>query len=169
MIFFSACSEEAGLHQTSVELFKGPADEGTSLPFLKVGEDHQLYLSWVGETEDRSTLYFASLEKENKWSDTEVIASGTDWFVNWADYPSLNIDSEGNKISHFLAKSSSGTYSYDVNLTLSMDSQPWSSSIIPHDDQTPTEHGFAYSSPHAQPNFHRGLARWQKYGQPKVR
>ena len=74
MIFFSACSEEAGLHQTSVELFKGPADEGTSLPFLKVGEDHQLYLSWVGETEDRSTLYFASLEKENKWSDTEVIA-----------------------------------------------------------------------------------------------
>ncbi len=153
MIFFSACSQEAGLHQTSVELFKGPAHEGTSLPFLKVGEDHQLYLSWVGETEDRSTLYFASLEKENKWSDTEVIASGTNWFVNWADYPSLNIDSQGNKISHFLAKSSSGTYSYDVNLTMSMDSQAWSSSIIPHDDQTPTEHGFASILPMPNQTF----------------
>ncbi len=167
MIFFSACSEEAGLHQTSVELFKGPADEGTSLPFLKVGEDHQLYLSWVGETEDRSTLYFASLEKENKWSDTEIIASGTDWFVNWADYPSLNINSQGNKISHFLAKSSSGTYSYDVNLTLSMDSQSWSSSIIPHDDQTPTEHGFATLLPMPNQTFTAVWLDGRNTGSPK--
>ena len=153
IILFISCNEEAGLLQNQVKLFESPAGEGTSLPFLKVGEDDRLYLSWVREMEDQSTLYFASLIKENIWSDAQVIASGRNWFVNWADYPSLNVDSKGNKISHYLVKSSSGTYSYDVNLTISKNSHPWSSKIIPHNDQTLTEHGFATLLPMPNQTF----------------
>ncbi len=152
-MFFISCSEEAGLLQNKVKRFESPSDENSSLPFLKVGEDDQLYLSWIKEMENRSTLYFSSLKKENNWSDAEVIASGTNWFVNWADYPSLNIDNQGNKISHYLVKSSSKTYSYDVNLTISKNSHPWSSRIIPHNDQTPTEHGFATLLPMPNQTF----------------
>ena len=153
IIFFISCREEAGLIQNKVKRFESPTDENSSLPFLKVGEDDKLYLSWIKEVEDRSTLYFSSLKKEYDWSDAEVIASGTNWFVNWADYPSLNIDSQGNKISHYLIKSSSETYSYDVNLTISKNSHPWSSRIIPHNDQTPTEHGFATLLPMPNQTF----------------
>ena len=153
IILFVSCNEKAVLLQNQVKLFESPAGEGTSLPFLKVGEDNRLYLSWVREMENQSTLYFASLIKENIWSDSQVIASGTNWFVNWADYPSLNVDGKGNKISHYLVKSSSGTYSYDLNLTISKNSRSWSSNIIPHNDQTLTEHGFATLLPMPNQTF----------------
>ena len=77
IILFVSCNEKAVLLQNQLKLFESPAGESTSLPFLKVGEDNRLYLSWVREMEDQSTLYFASLIKENIWSDAQVIASGT--------------------------------------------------------------------------------------------
>ena len=56
IILFISCNEEAGLLQNQVKLFESPAGESTSLPFLKVGEDDRLYLSWVREMENQSTL-----------------------------------------------------------------------------------------------------------------
>ncbi|MAJ51594.1 MAG: hypothetical protein CMB82_08270 [Flammeovirgaceae bacterium] len=167
IIFFTSCIKEAGLLQNRVELVKGPTDESTSLPFLKVGEDHQLYLSWVKEIDDQASLYFASLKQGNNWSDAEVIASGKNWFVNWADYPSISIDSKGNKISHYLTKSSTGIYSYDVNITISKNSHPWSSSLIPHNDQTPTEHGFATLLPMPNQTFTMVWLDGRNTGVPK--
>jgi hypothetical protein len=55
----------------------------------------------------------------------------------------MAVDNQGNMIAHFLAKSSEGTYSYDVNVVYKPAGGKWSEPVIPHDDGTPTEHGFA--------------------------
>ncbi|WP_370086396.1 exo-alpha-sialidase [Ekhidna sp.] len=128
--------------------FKSPAGANASLPHLIKGDDGNLYVSWVEKGDSNQVDFKYSAFTDEKWTDPELIASGNDWFVNWADYPMLAVDQSGNKIAHYLAKSSSGTYSYDVNVVLkSTGSQKWSAPIIPHKDGTPTEHGFVTMLP----------------------
>lgn len=137
-----------------LELMTIPASENSSLPHLIKGEDNRLYLSWIEKRDSNWVdLKFSTLI-DDQWSTPELIASGNDWFVNWADYPMIAIDSSGNKIASYLAKSSSGTYSYDVNLVLKPDTATlWSTPIIPHRDGTPTEHGFVTMLPNNDGSF----------------
>lgn len=129
-------------HSIKVETMQSPAGHNASLPYLVTGEDQNLYISWVERDSNLTELKYAKLTDKG-WSSPELIANGNDWFVNWADYPMIAIDKEGNKMAHYLAKSSAGTYSYDVNIVLkAKDSTNWSDPIIPHNDGTPTEHGF---------------------------
>jgi hypothetical protein len=45
--------------------------------------------------------------------------------------------------AHWLVKRGSATYAYDVNITQSKDGgKSWSKPIVPHRDNTQTEHGF---------------------------
>jgi hypothetical protein len=78
------------------------------------------------------------------WSAPRDVASGTDWFVNWADVPSVIRLEIGELAAHWLQKSGADTYAYDVRLSHSRDNgQTWSPSLTPHSDGTKTEHGFA--------------------------
>ena len=82
------------------------------------------------------------------------IATGNDWFVNWADFPSLCALSDGTLVAHWLQKSSARTYSYDVKLSLSRDhGKTWSPPVSPHHDGTPTDHGFVSIVPLDKRNF----------------
>jgi hypothetical protein len=73
-----------------------------------------------------------------------VVASGSDWFVNWADVPSVLRLADGTLAAHWLQKSGPDTYAYDVRLSYSTDEgQTWAPSFAPHNDGTTTEHGFA--------------------------
>jgi hypothetical protein len=63
--------------------------------------------------------------------------------VNWADFPSVIAVPDGSLAAHWLVKSGSGTYAYDVNIARSKDGgKTWSKPIVPHRDNTQTEHGF---------------------------
>jgi hypothetical protein len=78
------------------------------------------------------------------WTPARTVSSGTDWFVNWADVPSVVRLADGTLAAHWLQKSGPGTYAYDVRLAYSKDEgTTWSPSFTPHDDGTKTEHGFA--------------------------
>ncbi|NUR55874.1 MAG: exo-alpha-sialidase, partial [Acidobacteria bacterium] len=73
-----------------------------------------------------------------------TVASGTNWFVNWADVPSVVRLADGTLVGHWLQKSGPDTYAYDVRLSYSRDDgRTWSASFSPHSDGTKTEHGFA--------------------------
>ncbi len=127
--------------QSPLTHLASPAVGNSSLPFLSKDQNNNLILSWVEKENDSTNLKFSTLDRDS-WSAPIAVASGTDWFFNWADYPSI-LRSGNQMISHFLAKSSEGTYSYDVHLTQSGDNgQNWNSDFIPHNDGTPTEHGF---------------------------
>jgi hypothetical protein len=93
-------------------------------------------------------LRYATRAKGGAWSEPQTIANGRGWFVNWADFPSVAALPDGTLFAHWLAKSGSGTYAYDVRVTASRDAgKSWSEPVVPHRDGTQTEHGFVSMTP----------------------
>ena len=100
-------------------------------------------VSWIERSGDLATLKFAE-RTASGWTAARTIASGRDWFVNWADVPSVLRLPSGAIVAHWLQKSGPSTYAYDVRLSHSTDDgKTWSPSYLPHHDRTQTEHGFA--------------------------
>lgn len=148
LIVLSACNSQnidnTEKEETKVTSLANPSSPNiSSLPYLTSTND-QLYISWVEKDSTQTTLKYSKYQS-GSWSNPEVIANGNDWFVNWADYPMISVNDKA-MMANFLAKSSSGTYSYDVNLSIKNDSS-WSDAFIPHNDGTPTEHGFVSMIP----------------------
>jgi hypothetical protein len=99
-------------------------------------------LSWLEPDGDGHSLRYSVLLGAT-WSAPIAVARGDNWFVNWADFPSVVPVSGTLWAAHWLVRQPAGGYAYDVHLTLSTDGgQTWSDPVIPHDDGTPTEHGF---------------------------
>jgi hypothetical protein len=79
----------------------------------------------------------------SRWSDVQDVRSGRDFFVNWADSPSVLSLGERRLVAHWLQRTGSATYAYGVRLALSRDGgRTWSASVTPHSDTSNTEHGF---------------------------
>ena len=119
-----------------------PATGSSAQPQLSVSSRGVL-LSWIERAGDLATLKFAE-RTASGWTEARTVASGRDWFVNWADVPSVMRLPSGTIVAHWLQKSGPDTYAYDVRLSYSKDEgRTWSPSFIPHHDGTKTEHGFA--------------------------
>ncbi|MEQ8556319.1 MAG: exo-alpha-sialidase [Cyclobacteriaceae bacterium] len=149
IFLLSACqqNQEKSAENPVLQSVDSPAGSNASLPYLIKGGDSLLYMSWIEKRDSVWVDLKYSVLKEGKWQQPEIIASGNNWFVNWADYPMMAVDNLGNMMAHFLAKSSSGTYSYDVHVVYKPLGGEWSEPMIPHDDGTPTEHGFVTMLP----------------------
>lgn len=119
-----------------------PAAPNSAQPQLSVSARGVL-LSWIERSGDLATLKFSE-RTATGWSSPQTIASGRNWFVNWADVPSAIRLPSGTIVAHWLQKSAASTYAYDVRFSYSTDDgKTWSPSFTPHHDGTPTEHGFA--------------------------
>jgi len=129
-----------------------PAGLNSSLPYLTLGDDKQLYLSWLEEKQDSTYLYYSKWQ-ENKWAPASLITSGNNWFVNWADYPMIAVNKHGQMMAHYLVKSDTSAYAYDVTLRTSVDGLNWSEPFTPHQDGTATEHGFVSMVPMPDGSF----------------
>jgi hypothetical protein len=125
-----------------------PAPATSGEPNLAVGRDGRILLNWTETHEGRHALRFAELV-DGAWSAPRTVATGDDWFVNWADFPSLIELPDGTLAAHWLRRSPGGRYAYDVVIAHSRDGgTSWSEPIMPHDDGTFTEHGFVSLFPH---------------------
>jgi hypothetical protein len=119
-----------------------PAAPNSAQPQL-LAQGNRVVLSWIERSGDMATLRFAE-RTDGGWSDARTVASGTNWFVNWADVPSVIPLQHESMAAHWLQKSAASTYAYDVRLAFSRDrGRTWSASVTPHHDGTRTEHGFA--------------------------
>ena len=117
----------------------GPASEG---PRLSAGADGRVALSWVERDETGGTLRYSRFQN-GEWLAASDVISDPGMFVNWADVPSVVPLSGDNWFAHWLSKSAASTYAYDVKMSHSTDGGAnWSEATSPHDDGTPTEHGF---------------------------
>ena len=117
-------------------------EHNSSESSLHLADDGTLYLSWIETDSTKSKLKFSTLNTDNTWSTPTTITSGSNWFVNWADFPSITSFGD-NLTAHYLAKSAEGTYTYDVHLKISNDKgKTWNDAFIPHSDGTQSEHGF---------------------------
>ncbi len=111
-------------------------------PHMARAPDGTMVLSWLEPDGNAVALRYATLGTAG-WQRQGTVATGNDWFVNWADFPSVVPLDDTLWAAHWLAKRPGGTYSYDVVMSLSTDrGVTWSPPVTPHTDGTRTEHGF---------------------------
>jgi len=149
LITVFACTNNAG-EKTAATLkqFSSPAKDSCAEPFLFTDKNGEVYLSWVEKKGNESSLKFSTLNNET-WSEPITIATGKNWFVNWADYPVLSADEKGNMIAHYLEKSDTAKFTYDVKIVSSSDAgKSWSPSKLLNEDNVKAEHGFVSIVPY---------------------
>lgn len=145
VLAISACQadKETAYEALAIE---SPAKAGSEEPNLFTDEKGNVYLSWIEKQEKQAKLYFSRLD-DGGWSDAKMISEGDNWFVNWADFPSLIVNNELMAV-HWLQKRDQGTYDYDVRMALSNNSgESWNESFVPHTDGVSAEHGFVSMLP----------------------
>ncbi|MGI9107792.1 MAG: sialidase family protein [Pyrinomonadaceae bacterium] len=120
-----------------------PTGADSREPELHATADGRIILSWMEKIGgQRYALRFARRDNAG-WSEARTVAEGENWFVNWADFPSVVALPDGSLAAHWLVKSGPGSYAYDINIARSKDGgQTWGKPVVPHGDKTQTEHGF---------------------------
>jgi len=129
----------------------GPANL-TALPIIAStgsGEAHLAYaeetgavLSWQEFDEPDYLLRFSRFD-DGQWTPPSTIARGDDWFINWADFPSVVPISADTWIAHWLVNKPDNFGAYDIVTAISADAgTTWAAPTTLNADDTATEHGF---------------------------
>lgn len=130
-----------------------PARAGSLAPNLSA-DGSTAILSWLEpprpdlRPQDGSYALKVSRLTNGTWSPPATVASGTDFFANWADVPSITAGARGRLLAHWAGKSGGDKYAYDVRLARSDDGgKTWRSMGKVNDDRTASEHGFVSATP----------------------
>jgi hypothetical protein len=122
-----------------------PAAAGSAEPNLSLGPAGRVYLSWLELGPDSTHhLKFSTLQGE-RFTQARTIAAGAqgEWFVNWADFPSVIALSNARLVAHWLQRTGTSRYAYGVRVATSKDGgRTWGSAVTPHRDESEAEHGF---------------------------
>jgi hypothetical protein len=128
---------------STVRSLETPAIQGSGESHLAVGPEGEIVMSWLEPAGQGQALRYSTLA-DKAWSAPRTVATGDNWFVNWADFPSVVPVAEGLWAAHWLVRQPAGGYAYDVAMALSIDGgESWGAPFLPHRDGTPSEHGFA--------------------------
>jgi len=145
-----SCAGQEPVERLMVSTVVSPAAAGSMAPNLSVSGE-QVLLSWLEPEAGDHLVRFSRLDRGFLWSPAATVARGSDLFVNWADFPSVEMAPGGFLLAHWLQKSGPGTYAYDVRLARSDDGgTTWLALGTAHDDGTPTEHGFVSLLPEGE-------------------
>ncbi|MEK7727903.1 MAG: sialidase family protein [candidate division KSB1 bacterium] len=129
--------------QLVIQPLPSPAQSESSGPNLFAAAEGEVYLSWLETLGEQQEVLKYSVLQGQGWSSAKTIATGKDWFANWADFPSFSVLHNGGLAAHWLVTTAPQKYAYAVNVAFSTDrGATWSKPIVPHTDGTPTEHGF---------------------------
>ena len=129
------------LTATEVEF---PLQSPGKFPRAVRGADGRTYVSWLSELEGRRVSLRFVEWFEGSFSAARTIAEGDDWFVNWADFPSVAAAADGTLAAHWLQQNGGGRYAYGVRVASSTDGGvSWGEPFWLHEDQSAAEHGFA--------------------------
>lgn len=121
------------------DLPAAPPGPGSGQPFL-TSDGAGVWMSWLEPAPAGHRLAVSYFE--GSWTDPVTVAEGEGFFVNWADFPSIRVVGD-RLVAHWLWRRGPATYDYGVRLAWSEDGgATWSEPWTPHEDETPTEHGF---------------------------
>ena len=136
LIIFSCTSKDIMIEEISF-LY----NNSNAQPSL-VSSNGSLSLTWISTDKDmNASLNFRQFEDE-EWTNPQTLAIGSDWFVNWADFPTHAISGD-QVLTSYLKKSASGTYTYDVFLNLQkLSGEKIKEDFILNTDGFKAEHGF---------------------------
>ncbi|MBC7896320.1 MAG: exo-alpha-sialidase [Cytophagaceae bacterium] len=139
-----ACTNPEPAPTVALADVTSPAGERSAEPFLYVDGADRVHMTWLERTGDSThAVRYARLDGST-WTTPATITERKDLFVNWADFPSVIAAPSGRLIAHWLQRSGSGKYAYDVRIAQSTDSgATWSEGTLLHRDTKGTsEHGF---------------------------
>jgi hypothetical protein len=143
VVVVACVSSVAASAQGVVREIAPPTGEGSGQSFLSAGQDGRVYLSWIDRLADKRVALRFAVREGAGWSAPRTVAEGENWFVNWADFPSVVGLADGSLAAHWLVRNGPGTYAFDVRLARSFDGgRTWGEAVTPHRDGTQTEHGF---------------------------
>ena len=120
--------------------------ENTFFPYLYTDQE-DLVISWIETVEDTIDLLKVAQIRDDKIVNITEVAKGTDWFVNWADFPEISLFDNGKYITHWLQKSNGSTYDYNIHVAIGEFGQNPDTTFILHDDGIHAEHGFVSYTP----------------------
>ena len=125
-----------------------PAGAGAGEPCIFATREG-LLLSWLEPAANtRETALRFSVYRAGRWSPPRTVLQRSDFFVNWADFPSIVEDAKGTLFAHWLQKSANSVYAYDVRLAISKDGgYTWSVPLLLNRDGKKAEHGFVSLAP----------------------
>ena len=127
-----------------VTALTSPAATQSRWPRLDKSPNGTVRMSWLEPGKDGvESLRFATLTDDG-FDQARTISSGSQWFVNWADFPSVVANGSGHLAAHWMEMIGKDTYAYGIRVAYSKDrGDSWSLPFWLHRDITPAEHGFA--------------------------
>lgn len=96
-----------------------PAPSGSGFVDLASAQDGNIYLSWVESSEsDQTAFRISRFDREAEvWREPVTIASGQDWFLNWADTPVIAAGLRGRVAAAWSVNHAEGGYYAMVSLS----------------------------------------------------
>ena len=119
-----------------------PAGPGATEPNFSVAPNGHVWMSWLEPVGAQYALKVAAFDG-TRWSKPSTVRTGSDFFVNWADFPSVQVLNGKRLAAHWLQRAGTGTYAYHVKIAFSNDGgATWTDGITAHTDTSASEHGF---------------------------
>lgn len=109
--------------QGAVQALATPAGADGGMYSLTTAADGRTYLVWIEPVPAGGhALKFSRLEGA-AWQPAVQIAQGANWFVNWADHPSITAAPDGRLYVHWLVNTGkkTGSYGYGIRVATSTD------------------------------------------------
>lgn len=137
----AACGEP----QTTAQLgpLVTPAAAGAAQPGLASAAGTSIILSWQESDRDGAAALRYSTFADGRFGPVRTVAEGSNWFINWADTPSVIPLDASRLIAHWLPLQPDERYAYDIAFIVSDDGgQSWSEISMLNADGAVAEHGF---------------------------
>jgi hypothetical protein len=111
-------------------------------PRLSESAEGVTTLSWMERKDDGNVLRYSSFE-EGSWSPASTVINDEKMFVSWADLPAVTPLGGSSLLAHWMSYTADSAYAFQVLTSRSDDDGvTWTAPASPHNDDTPTEHGF---------------------------
>lgn len=106
-----------------VEVLPTPASADSGMYSLTTAADGRTYLVWIEPVAAGGHALKFARYATTGWEAPVEVARGANWFVNWADHPSLTAGPNGRLFVHWLVNTGqkSGSYGYAIRVATSAD------------------------------------------------
>jgi hypothetical protein len=135
-------NERPAVWRVEIQPLNGPAGPNASQPQL-TASDRGIILSWVERAGATAHLKFAE-RTTTGWSEPTTVASGNNWFLSYADPPTVLRRPDGTLVASWLISTNPNYEGNDLQMSYSQDNgRTWARPFVPHHDGTEQQHAFA--------------------------
>ncbi|MBI4485370.1 MAG: exo-alpha-sialidase [Acidobacteria bacterium] len=125
----------------SIQPVTSPSGPDSSEPQL-AASNQGVILSWVERAGATAHLKFAE-RTSSGWSQPATVASGNNWFLSYADPPTVLRRPDGTLVASWLMSTNPKYEGSDLQVSYSQDNgKTWARPFMPHHDGTEQQHAF---------------------------